>query len=333
MTDRAARAVRYEPGASGRIEAGDFRIAAEPLPELADGQVLVATHYLSLDPYLAKGIYDRRAGYGAGDVLPARAAGIVRRSRSPGLPEGAAVLGYWGWRDWAVCDAGALVAPDDPDLSLAWHLGILGQSGFTAWLGWRVAGPLQAGQAVTVSAAAGAVGGIAGQIAKALGCQVVGIAGGDRKCRHVVDTLGFDDCVDHRTDDLPAALAQAAPDGFDAAFDNVGGTVFDAMLSGMKVAGRVAICGQISRYGRTEPVPLRHLGAVLDRVLRIEGFRVFDHEALRPAAYADLTGLLRDGRVHVDQTVVDGLEALPATFANADRDGHTGKLLIRLTTG
>ena len=310
-----------------------FRLVEAPMPAPGEGQVLARTHYLSIDPYFRRmmaGARDYPNPLKPGDRMIGRGAGIVFESRHPAFRPGDAVQGEFGWREHAVLDGDGLrkVPADLAPLSLS--LGLVGQSGATAWVGLHDIARMNAGDTVVVSAAAGAVGSVVGQIAKIGGCRAIGVAGGAEKCRHVVADLGFDHCIDYKAGPIDDALAAAAPKGVDVYFDNVGGEVLDAVLGQLATFGRVAICGMISQYQTSGKAGLRNVGALLDKSATMTGFRIGQHLARRDEALGELMGWWREGRLKWRETVFDGLEAAPAAFINMLAGRNTGKQVVRL---
>ena len=324
----------YQRAPVGPVDDSLFEVVEAPVPVPGDGQVLVRTHYLSIDPYMRR---QMSGGHGyayslqPGSRMIGRGAGIVIESRAVGFAVGDAVQSEFGWREHAVLDAKGLrkVAADLEPLSLS--LGLVGQSGATAWVGLMDVAGIKPGETVLVSAAAGAVGSAVGQIARLKGCRAIGIAGGAEKCRHVVEDLGFDDCIDYKAGPCQEALAKAAPGGIDVYFDNVGGEILDGVLPHLNLNARVPVCGMISQYNATgERHALRNIGMVLDKCLRIEGFRIGNRLARRDQALEELMQWYRDGRLKWRETVAHGIEAAPAALANVFRGGNIGKQVVRL---
>ena len=324
----------YQRAPVGQIDDSLFEVVEAPVPVPGDGQVLVRTHYLSIDPYMRR---QMSGGHGyayslqPGSRMIGRGAGIVIESRADGFAVGDAVQSEFGWREHAVLDAKGLrkVAADLEPLSLS--LGLVGQSGATAWVGLMDVAGIKPGETVLVSAAAGAVGSAVGQIARLKGCRAIGIAGGAEKCRHVTADLGFDACIDYKAGPCQEALAKAAPGGIDVYFDNVGGEILDGVLPHLNLNARVPVCGMISQYNATgERHALRNIGMVLDKCLRIEGFRIGNRLARRDQALEELMQWYRDGRLKWRETVAHGIEAAPAALANVFRGGNIGKQVVRL---
>lgn len=325
---------------NGRPTSDNFRLVEQPLPEVAEGQVLVRNLYMSVDPAM-RGRMDQgekhyTTNFEIDGPLDGSALGRVIESRAPGVAVGDIVRHRLGWRDYAVVDAAASAGGGgriDPGLAPlpAW-LGVLGQTGFTAYAGLRRAGEFRVGDVVFVSAAAGAVGSAAGQFAKLLGAsRVVGSAGGPEKAALLVDELSFDAGIDYR-DDLAAGLAAAAPDGIDLYFDNVGGDHLTAALYALNLHGRVALCGAISTIEDSSRAPGVHhlIQAVLKR-LTLRGFIIRDHEDLRPEFEQLVSDWLRTGELVSRQTVVDGLDHAVEAFIGLLSGANVGKMLVRLS--
>jgi NADPH2:quinone reductase len=274
-----------------------------------------------------------------GDVMRGLGIGQVVESRRDDLPVGTLVTGWTGWQELCVADDALLltpfkVLPDPLPAPLPAFLGALGHTGITAWLGIELFGGVQNGDTVVVSAAGGAVGSVAGQLAKARGARVVGVAGGPEKCRHVVEGLGFDACVDHRADDWRAQLDAATPDGIDVDFENVGGEIMDHILMRLNIGARIALCGMISQYnaagGGRHPYGQEAIEQVLMQRATMTGFLVLDHADRFDEAIAELATLLGEGRLRYDETFVDGLENAPEALGQLFDGSNTGKLIVRV---
>ena len=319
--------------------AADFRLESAPVPMPGEGQVLLRTLWLSLDPYM-RNLMDA-AGTAYAPAVPLgqpMVGGTVSRvvaSRHPGFRAGDLVLGNAGWQDYAVSDGTDLQPLGDmPQPSLA--LGVLGMPAFTAYVGLLDIGQPQPGETVVVAAATGAVGSVVGQIARLRGARVVGIAGGEDKCRYAVEELGFDACLDHTAPDLPSRLAAACPDGIDVYFENVGGAVFDAVLPRLNLNARVPVCGVIAHYNEagSPPGPDRLpavMATVLQRRIRMQGFVILDHYATRFEAFRrDMAGWLAEGKVKFREDRVEGLEHAPAAFTGLLQGRNFGKLVVRV---
>ncbi|MPQ96533.1 zinc-binding dehydrogenase [Modestobacter sp. I12A-02628] len=321
---------------AGAPQPADFALEERALPELGPGQLLVRNAWMSVDPSMRGRLEETEKHYTTnfrvGEPLDGSALGRVLDSRAAGVPTGAWVRHRLGWRDVAVVDA-ATAAVVDPGLAApADWLGVLGQTGFTAYVGLVRAAELRAGDAVFVSAAAGAVGSAAGQLARLLGAaSVVGSAGGARKAALLVDELGLDGAVDHRAERVRDGLARVAPEGIDVYFDNVGGDHLVAALESLRQGGRVALCGMISQFDAEQRRPsIDHLiQAVLKRVT-LRGFIVRDHEDLRPEFERRVAGWLRSGELVAKQTVADDLGSAVTAFLGMLRGANVGKMLVRL---
>ncbi|WP_267225735.1 NADP-dependent oxidoreductase [Dyella silvae] len=323
----------------GRPTPDDFRLEQTRLPTLADGELLLRTLYLSLDPYM-RNLMDE-AGTSYASAIPIGqpiVGGTVSRvvvSKHPQFRAGDLVLGNAGWQEHAVSD-GKELSPlgDMPQPSLA--LGALGMPAFTAYVGLLDIGQPKQGETVVVAGATGAVGAMVGQIARIKGARVVGIAGGADKCRHAVETLGFDACIDRHDPLLAARLADACPKGIDVYFENVGGEVFDAVLPLLNLHARVPVCGFIAHYNDHAPTAgpdrlPRVTSAILMKRIRMQGFIILDHYADRFEAFRrDMATWIADGRVKAIEHVVDGLESAPEAFIGLLEGQNVGKLVVRV---
>jgi NADPH-dependent curcumin reductase CurA len=318
---------------AGWVSEADFRVIEAPLPAPGEGQVLIRNRFLSLDPYMRMRMNDARSyapKVEIGQVMVGGTVGEVVESRSPRLRPGDIVSGVLGWQLYGVEAAERLRRIESPVAPLSLYLGALGMPGITAWVGLDLVGPLEAGQTVVVSAASGAVGSVAGQIARERGCRVVGIAGGADKCKHVVSDLGFDACVDYKRDDLEAALTAVCPNGIDIDFENVGGRIFDLVLARLNPFARIALCGLVSQYNETEPYAARNLRSLLVNRVKLQAFIVSDHLPLWPQALRELTQWFREGRLQYRETVVRGLENAPKAFIAMLRGDKLGKQIVQL---
>lgn len=318
----------------------DFHLESAPIPAPADGQVLLRTLYLSLDPYMRNLMDETGPGYAPPVPLGApMVGGTVSRvvaSRHPAFAVGELVLANAGWQDFALSDGSDLLALDDlepPSLAL----GGLGMPGFTAYVGLLDIGEPRPGETVVVAAATGAVGAVVGQLAKLKGTRVVGIAGGAEKCRYAVEELGFDACLDRREEQFGERLANACPDGIDVYFENVGGAVFDAVLPRLNIGARVPVCGFIAHYNDdassqtgTDRLP-RVLATLLQKRIRMQGFIILDHYGERFQAFRREMGeWVRGGQVKLREDRVDGLEQAPSAFIGLLEGRNFGKLVVRV---
>lgn len=323
----------------GAPDADTFRLTEAPLPVVQEGQILLRTLMLSLDPYMRGRISDAKSyaePVAVGAVMVGGTVARVEASRHPDFAVGQLVLSYSGWQDYALSDGTGLNKLGD-DVALASRaLGVLGMPGFTAYMGLLDIGQPQAGETVVVAAASGAVGSLVGQIARLKGARAVGIAGGAEKCRYVVDELGFDACIDHRAPDFAQQLATACPDGIDVYFENVGGAVFDAVLPLLNTKARIPVCGLIADYNTTAlpPGPDR-LGlltrAILTKRIKIQGFIIFDDYGPRYGEFfAQMSAWLNDGKIKFREDIVDGLENAPQAFRGLLEGKNFGKLVVRV---
>jgi NADPH-dependent curcumin reductase CurA len=317
----------------GELAVENFRQKTVSVPPLQDGDVLVRNHYLSLDPYM-RGRLDDVKSYAPpqplGELMIGGTAGEVIESRSSSLKAGDKVVGMLGWAEMGISDAQSLRKVDTTHVPLSAYLGPAGMPGITAWYGLtQIMGP-KAGETIAVSAAAGAVGSVVGQLAKLRGCRAIGIAGGPEKCAHVVNDLGFDACVDYKAGNLKGDLKAAATSGIDALFENVGGEVFDACLARMNPFGRVALCGLVAGYeGR--PVPIHNARAFLAMRLSLRGFIVSEHMDFWPQAARELAPLVASGKLKYRETIAEGLSEAPAALVGLLHGKNIGKQLVKLS--
>lgn len=321
----------------GLVVEGDLELVSSSLPELEDGEVLVRTLYLSLDPTNRTWMNDHE-GYlppvGLGDVMRGLTLGIVEESRSQRYRPGDYVSPLsGGWADYTIArDDGLRPVHRVAGLPLTAHMSVMGMTGMTAWFGVTDIIKPKAGETMVISAAAGAVGSIAGQIAKARGARVIGIAGGPDKCRWLTDELGFDAAIDYKSEDVGAALDRLAPDGIDANFENVGGDIMNAVWNRMKIHGRIGLCGMISAYNATRMPPPPNLARIITHRLNVQGFLVLDF-AHRGREMAEGMGpMLADGRVKWKVHVDDGLEGALTSLNRLFTGDHDGKLLVRVSS-
>lgn len=305
-----------------------------PMPTPSDGQALVRVDYLSMDPTI-RGWMERDTylpKIPQGGVVRGLGVGTVVTSRSGRYAEGDLVSGMTGWQEWALADDGRRsmhVLPAGTDQLDA--VGLFGPTGLAAYFGLLEVGRPVAGETVLVSGAAGSTGSIAGQIARHLGCRVIGTAGSDDKCRTVVDDHGFDACINYRTERVSSRLSELCPDGIDVFFDNVGGDVLEAALGNLALHARIVVCGAISQYDGAPPRGPRNYTQLITRRARMEGFLVFDHADRYPEAIADLNRWAQNGVIthHVD--VVDGFDNVPMAFGRLFTGDTRGKNAVRLT--
>ncbi len=321
---------------AGPLTTDIFRLEEVPMPHAGPGQVLVRNHYLSLDPYMRARL-DEAKSYAPpqplGETMVGSTVGVVVASNDPAFAVGDSVLGRLGWQEYGVGDGHSLSKIDTRLLPMTAYLGAVGMPGVTAWYGLRMICEPKAGETVVVSAASGAVGSVAGQLAKATGCRVIGIAGGREKCRYVVEELGFDACLDHREHGdaaaMSEALGRAAPAGIDCVFENVGGACLDGALAHINPFGRVALCGIIAAFGGT-PIAIHNVRQLLVMRVRLQGFIVSDHMALWPQALAELGQAVAAGRIKYRETIAQGLDAAPAALLGLLAGRNFGKQLVKL---
>ncbi|WP_425271717.1 NADP-dependent oxidoreductase [Nocardioides euryhalodurans] len=333
-TPHSTREIHLASRPHGEPTADDFELAEVDVPALDEGEVLVANHYMSVDPYMRGRMNDTKSyvpPFRIGAPLEGGAVGEVLASTSDRVPVGSTVLHGLGWREHAVLSADKVKVVDASLAPESAYLGALGMTGLTAWGGLTRAAAFQPGDAVFVSGAAGAVGSIVGQIAKVSGAsRVVGSAGSPEKVARLLE-LGFDAAFDYHDGPVAQSLKDAAPDGIDVYFDNVGGEHLEAALSAMNVFGRVAVCGAISQYNATAPTPApRNLALLIGKQLTLRGFLVKEYADLS-AEFAELmAGWLADGSITFDETVREGLDQAPQALIDLLRGGNTGKMLVRL---
>jgi len=303
------------------------------------GQVLLRTLYLSLDPYM-RGRMSDGPSYAApvalGEVMVGGTVSRVEASQNPNFKVGDLVLGQSGWQSLALSDGKDLNKLDATLTPPSLALGVLGMPGFTAYMGLLDIGQPKAGETVVVAAASGAVGSVVGQIAKLKGCRVIGIAGGADKCRYVVDELGFDACIDHRSPNFKQQLAEACPQGIDVYFESVGGAVFDAVLPLLNISARVPVCGLIAHYNDSAlPSGPDRLGlltrTLLIKRIKMQGFIIFDDYAHRYGEFfTQMSQWLKEGQIKYREDLVDGLENAPQAFIGLLEGKNFGKLVIRV---
>jgi NADPH-dependent curcumin reductase len=315
----------------GEIKPDDLELIQQPIPVPGPGQVLLRTVYLSLDPTNRIWMSDMdqyMPPVGIGDVMRGGTLAVVEQSNHPAHKPGDVVSGLGGWQEYVVAD-GAMPLPRG-GVPLHAHMSALGMTGATAYFGLLDIGKPQPGETVVVSAAAGAVGSIVGQIAKLKGCRVVGLAGSDEKCRHVVEDFGFDACINYRREDVAQALARECPNGIDIDFENAGGAILDAVLERINMKARIVLCGMISTYNDTGAPRGNVLTNVLMKRARIEGFIILDYFPRLGEFHAEMSKWLAEGKIKYDVHLVHGIEnALPALDL-LFTGGNTGKLLVKV---
>jgi NADPH-dependent curcumin reductase CurA len=323
----------------GKPSGENFRLEQVAIPSVGDGQVLLKTRYLSLDPYM-RGRMNAGESYAArvelGDTRVGGTVSEVVKSRNSAFVEGQLVNAFSGWQDYAVSDGQGLMKVD-PRISQPSHaLGVLGMPGLTAYVGLLDIGEPKAGDTVVLAASTGAVGSVVGQIAKLKGCRVVGIAGAAAKCKYAVEDLGYDACVSHYDKDMASQLAAECPDGIDVYFENVGGSSWEAVMPLLNNHARVPVCGLIAHYNQVElpPGPDRMSmlqGMILTKSIKMQGFIVSNYQHRAPAFVADVSRWLGEGKIKYKEQMVEGLENAPEAFLGLFSGANFGKLVIRVS--
>lgn len=325
--------------AEGAPTESTLRLETIDVPSPREGEMLLRTEFLSLDPYM-RGRMSAAPSYAPpveiGDVMVGGTVAQVENSKLNGFKKGEWVLSANGWQDYALSDGTGVTSLGSNPEHPSWALGVTGMPGFTAWAGLTKIGLPQAGETLVIAAATGPVGATVGQIGKILGCKVIGIAGGAEKCEYAVKTLGLDACLDHKSPDFSKELVAATPEGIDIYFESVGGKVFDAVLPQLNPAARVPVCGLVSQYNATSlPAGPDRMGYLMGQILRkritLHGFIIFeDFGALYPEFAATMSAWLQAGKIHYREEIVDGLEQAPATFIGMLEGRNFGKCVIRV---
>ncbi|WP_193162089.1 NADP-dependent oxidoreductase [Microbulbifer hainanensis] len=338
QTTESNRRIVLASRPEGAPQADNFRLEQVDIPQPADGEVLLRSVYLSLDPYM-RGRMSDAPSYAepvqVDDPMCGATVSRVVESRHPKFNQGDWVLAYSGWQDYEVSDGSGLMnlgaSPQHP----SYTLGVLGMPGFTAYMGLLDIGEPKEGETLVVAAATGPVGATVGQIGKIKGCRVVGVAGGAEKCRYAVEELGFDACIDHYADDFADQLAAACPKGIDVYFENVGGKVFDAVMPLLNTFARIPLCGLVSQYNATSlpegPDRLGQLmGMSLVKRLKIQGFIIFDYQDRFGEFFPQMSEWVASGKIKYREEIVDGLEQAPEAFMGLLQGKNFGKLVIRV---
>ncbi|NGN97038.1 NADP-dependent oxidoreductase [Grimontia sp. S25] len=317
----------------------NFRLESQEVPALKDGELLLRTIYLSLDPYMRGRMSDAKSyadPVELDDVMVGATVCQVEDSLNPNFEKGEWVLAYTGWQSYAVSDGEGLLKLGKSPSHPSFALGIMGMPGFTAYMGLLDIGQPKEGDTLVVAAATGPVGATVGQIGKLKGCKVVGIAGGEEKCRHAVEVLGFDVCIDHKAEDFAEQLAAACDKGIDVYYENVGGKVFDAVMPLLNTGARIPVCGLISQYNATAlpegPDRMSLLMAtLLIKRIKMQGFIIFDDYSHRYDEFAaDMGKWLMEGKMQYKEQIVDGLEAAPEAFMGLLEGKNFGKLVVKI---
>ncbi|MBK4715555.1 NADP-dependent oxidoreductase [Enterobacteriaceae bacterium YMB-R22] len=324
----------------GKPACDNFRLETTSVAPPGEGQVLLRTVYLSLDPYMRGRMNDEPSyapAVALGDTMVGGTVCRVVSSRHPQFREGEWVLAYTGWQTYALSDGEGLVKLGDSPAHPSWRLGVLGMPGFTAYMGLLDIGQPKQGETLVVAAATGPVGATVGQIGKIKGCRVVGVAGGEAKCRYAVEQLGFDACIDRHATDFSQQLADACPKGIDIYYENVGGKVFDAVLPLLNTSARIPVCGLVSGYNATQPpegpdrLPLL-MATLLKKRIRMQGFIIaLDYGRHVDTFLREMTAWVQAGSIHYREDITDGLENAPEAFFNMLEGKNFGKVIIRVS--
>lgn len=334
MSAQRNRQILFVSRPTGEPGLDNFKLVESDIPEPADGQFLGKTIYLSLDPYMRGRMSDRKSytkPAELGKVMLGATVSQVVASKHPEFAVGDFVLGFDGWQEFGVSNGQGVRKLDPKQARLSYALGVLGMPGLTAYAGLLDVGQPRAGETVVVSAASGAVGSVVGQIARIVGCRAVGLAGSDEKCVYVKDELGFDACINYKTEDLDAAFERDCPKGIDVYYDNVAGKILEAALRHLNVGARIPLVGLISQYNATSAPPGPNLLPLLVKRARIQGYLVFDSEHRTPEFLRDMSGWLREGKVKYREHVVEGLENAPKAFLGLFTGENFGKLIVKVS--
>ena len=339
QTDSTNRRIVLAKRPEGEPGDDTLRLETTDIPTPGDGEMLLRTVYLSLDPYM-RGRMNEVKSYAPpvaiDEVIVGRTVAQVVESKRDGFAPGDWAQSGNGWQDYALSDGKEVVKMGRDPKHPSWSLGILGMPGFTAWAGLREIGQPKEGETLVVAAATGPVGATVGQIAKLKGCRVIGVAGGPKKCAYAVETFGFDACLDHRADDFSDQLVAATPDGIDIYFENVGGKVFDAVVGQLNPHARIPVCGIVSQYNATRPSegPDRVnwlMGNILRKKLTMRGFIIWDTFGhLESEFLEEMSGWVEAGKIKYLEDMVDGLENAPRAFREMLRGDSFGKRVIRV---
>lgn len=327
------RQILFKSRPTGEPSEDNFELVETAVPELRDGQFLARTIYLSLDPYM-RGRMSGRKSYTEpaelGKVMIGATVSEVVGSKSSQFAEGDIVLGYSGWQEYAVSRGEGVRQLDPARGRISYGLGVLGMPGLTAYCGLLDVGQPKAGETVVVSAAAGAVGSVVGQIAKIKGCRAVGLAGSEEKCEFVTKELGFDACINYKTQDLDEAIREHCPSGIDIYFDNVAGMVLEAVLRHINLGARIPLVGLISQYNATEMPAGPNLAPLLVKRAMIKGYLVFDSEHRNEEFLKEASGWIRQGKLKYREDIVEGLAKAPRAFLGLFRGENFGKLIVKV---
>lgn len=339
MTDALNRRIVLASRPHGAPTTENFRLEEVAKPEPKDGEMLLRAVYLSLDPYMRGRMSDAEsyaAPVAIDDVMVAGTVSQVEVSNHPDYEVGEWVLAYTGWQDYAISTGEMVIKLGKNPQNPSYALGVAGMPGFTAYMGLLDIGQPKPGETIVVASATGPVGSTVGQIAKLKGCRVVGIAGGEEKCRYAKEELGFDECIDHKADDFAQQLKNACDNGIDVYFENVGGKVFDAVLPLLNTNARIPVCGLISQYNATElPQGTDHLPLLMVNILtkriKVQGFIIFDDYGHRYDEFAqDMNQWLAEGKIQYREQLVQGLENAPDAFIGLLEGKNFGKVVVQV---
>ena len=335
MSETTNRQVRLASRPKGWVTPENFDITEEPVGDPGDGQILVRNLCMSVDPYMRGRMNDAKSyvePFGLNEVMQAGVVGQVIASNNEGFAEGDVVTGMLGWEQYSVSDGEGVRKVDAAAAPISWHLGVLGMPGLTAWAGLMDVAKLQEGENVFISAASGAVGSVAGQIAKIHGCHVAGCAGSDEKLEVLKDEFGYDAAFNYKkSDSIAKSVAEVCPSGIDVNFENVGGEIFEAALWNMRPFGRIALCGMISNYNDAELQPgPRGMASIIGKRLTIRGFIVTDHAASAGVFAQNVGEWIKTGKLKYRETVTEGIENAPNAFIDMLKGGNIGKQIVKI---
>jgi len=338
MTDSVNRRIVLASRPVGAPVAENFRLESDSIPTPSEGEILLRSVYLSLDPYMRGRMSDAKSYADPVAIDESMVGGTVCQvieSKHPKFDQGEWVLAFTGWQDYGLSNGEGLIKMGTNPAHPSYALGVMGMPGFTAYMGLLDIGQPKQGDTLVVAAATGAVGSMVGQIGKLKGCRVIGVAGGEEKCRYAVEQLGFDQCIDHKAEDFAEQLAAACDNGIDIYYENVGGKVFDAVMPLLNTGARIPLCGLISQYNATAlpegPDRMSMLMAqLLIKRIKMQGFIIFDDYAHRYGEFAaEMSKWLAEGKIHYREHLVEGLENAPEAFIGLLEGKNFGKLVIQ----
>ncbi|HZW79954.1 MAG TPA: NADP-dependent oxidoreductase [Candidatus Deferrimicrobiaceae bacterium] len=333
--NRVNRQWRLKSRPTGLIKADNFELVSEPMSEPGEGQLLIRSVYLSLDPAMRGWLIDRPSyvpPVQIGEIMRGLAVGIVEKSNHPKFATGDRVQGMFGWQEYLLSSGEALTKLPETGLPFSAYLGLFGLAGLTAYAGLLEVGQPKSGETLLVSGAAGSVGSLVGQIGKVKGLRVVGIAGTDEKCKWLLEELAFDGAVNYKDADCRKQLKAACPKGVDIYFENVGGEILETALSLINTFGRMVICGLISQYNATAPVPgPSNFAAVISKRLKIQGFLAIDYSSKVKEMVSTFTQWHSSGQLKYRVDIVRGLESAPAAINKLFEGSNHGKLMVQLS--